>query len=127
MAGDPAAPLGPGALREAFGEAHEARYGYRDRQAELELVNLRVSAWGAAPALRGRTATEQLGEPEARTVIIAGEPVTARLFRGEPPAGTRLSGPALCALAGATLLIPPGWGGEVDANGTIRLTRRQRS
>ncbi len=44
--------LGPQELREAFGEAHDARYGYRDEEAELELVNIRASALGRAPKLR---------------------------------------------------------------------------
>ncbi len=41
----------PQLLRESFAAAHEQRYGYRDRAAEVELVNVRVSVWGAAPAL----------------------------------------------------------------------------
>ncbi len=42
----------PRALREAFAQAHEQRYGYRDDGVEVELVTIRVSAWGAAPRLR---------------------------------------------------------------------------
>jgi N-methylhydantoinase A len=121
--GRPPRALGPEALREAFGEAHQARYGYRDEQAQLELVNLRVSAWAPAPALRWTGAGGPAGRPEQCTVVFAGEPVRAVLVRGEPAAGTRLAGPALCAMADTTLLIPPGWSGEVDANGTIGLTR----
>jgi hypothetical protein len=33
----------------------------------------------------------------------------------------RVSGPALCALPEATLLVPPGWVGQVDEQGTITL------
>ena len=121
----PAPGLGPEELREAFGAEHEARYGYRGEE-ELELVNLRVSAWGAAPALGPAGAGESPGEAGSRPVIFAGAAVETRLFRGEPPAGTVLEGPALCALAESTLLIPPGWGGAVDASGTIRLRRRER-
>src|SRR5581483_6186032 len=39
------------ALRDAFADAHESRYGYRDEHAEVELVNLRASVWGEAPKL----------------------------------------------------------------------------
>src|SRR5204862_7844741 len=42
----------PGELAEAFGRAHERRYGYRDDAAEVELINIRASVWGRAPALR---------------------------------------------------------------------------
>jgi N-methylhydantoinase A/oxoprolinase/acetone carboxylase beta subunit len=37
--------------------------------------------------------------------------------------GTVLQGPALCALPESTLLIPPGWHGEVSEHGTSRLER----
>ncbi len=37
-------------LREAFEAEHEQRYGYRDANAEVELVNVRVSAIGSRPA-----------------------------------------------------------------------------
>ena len=43
-------------LREAFAPAHLQRYGYRDDAREIELVNVRVSVWGAAPELRPRGA-----------------------------------------------------------------------
>jgi N-methylhydantoinase A/oxoprolinase/acetone carboxylase beta subunit len=36
-----------------------------------------------------------------------------------------LSGPAVCAMPEATLLIAPGWSGEVDEQGTIHLHAQQ--
>ena len=84
-------------LREAFARAHEQRYGYRDDGVEIELVTIRVSAWGAAPPLR-------LSSPE-----------------GEPTPGTAIEGPAVCALPGSTLYVPKGWRGTVDDYGTVRL------
>jgi N-methylhydantoinase A len=110
-------------LRAAFEDAHERRYGYRDERAEVELVNVRVSAWGARPPLRLGNGD---GEPPAREstrVVFDGERVEAELWRGELPAGARVRGPALCAMEQSTLLVPPGWGGEVDAHGTIVLER----
>ncbi len=86
----------PDALREAFARVHERRYGYRDDGAEVELVTIRVSAWGAAPQLTLEAA-------------------------GEPAPGTRIEGPAVCPLPESTLYVPPGWAGEVDAHGTVRL------
>jgi N-methylhydantoinase A len=116
------AGLDPGALRDAFAEAHEARYGYRDEQAELELVNLRVSAWGAAPVLNPVSSSGPAREHPRTSLIFAGRAHEARLFRGEPPAGSRLEGPAICALEESTLLIPPGWSGVLDEHGTIRMS-----
>jgi N-methylhydantoinase A len=90
-------PPRPDALREAFARAHERRYGYRDDSLEVELVTIRVSAWGAARRLCPSAAAH------------------------EPAPGTRIEGPTICALAGSTLYVPAGWTGEVDAQGTVHL------
>jgi N-methylhydantoinase A len=113
----------PGALRRAFGDAHEQRYGYRDEQSEVELVNMRVSVLGATPALRIGGAAQTAATRERTLVALAGEWVEAELWRGEPAAGTRVRGPALCAMPESTLLVPPGWAGEVDELGTVVLER----
>jgi N-methylhydantoinase A len=113
--------LGPDALRKAFGDAHEQRYGYRDEDGEIELVNMRVSVWGAAPALELRAAGEHAAPVQVRPVVFDGEPVAASVLRGALAPGTRVRGPALCALPEATLLVAPGWSGEVDERGTVRL------
>ena len=88
----------PRVLADAFAEAHEQRYGYRDERAAVELVNVRVSVWGHAPA------------PEPR-----GDE------HGELAPGARLHGPAVHALGESTLYIPAGWSGVVDQHGTIVL------
>jgi N-methylhydantoinase A len=111
----------PELLREAFAAEHERRYGYRDERGEVELVNIRVSALGEAPAvsLAGR-----LYEPCKRgctRVAIAGEWLEAELWRGAPPSGARIEGPALCAMPESTLLVPSDWAGTVDELGTIVL------
>jgi N-methylhydantoinase A len=117
----------PALLIAAFERAHEQRYGYRDERAEVELVNVRVSAIGARPALalRGETAGPRVrAHTRARTrVVFDGEWVEAELWSGELPAGTCVQGPALCALPESTLLVHPGWSGAVDELGTIVLER----
>ncbi len=114
--------LDPGELCAAFARAHELRYGYRDEQAAIELVNMRTSVWGSAPSLRLRPrAGRSAGEEEVRPVIFDGRPVATRILRGEPAPGVRVEGPALCALPESTLLVAPGWSGEVDEYGTIQL------
>jgi N-methylhydantoinase A len=88
-------------LREAFAAAHEQRYGYRDQDSLVELVNLRVSVWGQAPPLDLRTPQRDAFGP-----------------------GARIAGPAVCALGESTLYVPPGWAGAVDEHGTIVLEDR---
>ena len=86
----------PGILREAFAQAHEQRYGYRDDSGEVELVTMRASVWGEAPELS---------------------------LRGGGDGHDRIEGPAVCPLPEATLYVPPGWSGAADQWGTVRLER----
>jgi N-methylhydantoinase A len=113
----------PEELVAAFEAAHERRYGYRDERAEVELVNIRVSAVGARPALR--LSVEKTEPPvRARTpVVFDGETIEAELWHGELPGNVYVQGPALCALPHTTLLVPPDWSGVVDDYGTIVLER----
>jgi N-methylhydantoinase A len=108
-------------LREAFAAAHEQRYGYRDTDAAVELVNVRVSAIGSRPALRLSIATDKPAVRENKPVAFAGEWLEAELWRGELPVGTQVRGPALCAMPESTLLVPPGWSGAVNEHGTVVL------
>ena len=112
----------PDELRELFAAEHERRYGYRDEHGEVELVNVRVSALGASPAV-SLTAAAGGCERATTRVAVDGEWLTAELWRGEPQPGTRIEGAALCALPESTLFVPPGWVGMVDRLGTIVLER----
>jgi N-methylhydantoinase A len=113
--------LDPEALRESFARAHEARYGYRDESAEVELVNLRVSVLGPSPPLRPGAAATSEPAVGVRPIVFGGERIDATVLQGELPPATPLLGPAVCALPEATLLVPPGWSGTVDRQGTIHL------
>ncbi|HTD58829.1 MAG TPA: hydantoinase/oxoprolinase family protein [Solirubrobacteraceae bacterium] len=116
--------LDPEHLVEAFEEAHEQHYGYRDQRAEVELVNVRVSAIGARPTLSLHAMREERAPHGSTRVVFGGKRMEAELWRGELPAGVRLEGPAVCAMPESTLLVAPGWGGAVDEHGTIALERR---
>jgi N-methylhydantoinase A len=114
----------PEELREAFDAEHEDRYGYSDPDQVLELVTIRVTATvpGVDVELAG-------GEEEAeasgssRPATLGGEEVELEVLRGAPSPGTSVSGPAVVELPESTLLVPPGWSGEVDRTGTIRIGR----
>ena len=82
-------PLGEG-LAERFHRAHEARYGYADRERPLELVAVRAADVRAAPALA--------------------------LPRAAPE---NVAGPAVVELDGATAWLPPGWEGVRDGTALI--------
>jgi N-methylhydantoinase A/oxoprolinase/acetone carboxylase beta subunit len=85
-------PLGP-ELAQRFHEAHEARYGYADRERPLELVAVRTAEVRPAPE-----------------VTVSGPRVSAE-------------GPQVLELDGSTAWIPPGWAGATDAHGTIVVRR----
>jgi N-methylhydantoinase A len=85
-------PLGP-RLQERFHLAHEARYGYADKQRPIELVAVRTAEIRPAPE-----------------VSVTGPPLAAR-------------GPQVLELDGATVWVPAGWAGETDTHGTLVLRR----
>ena len=86
-------------LAGAFHRAHEARYGYSDRERPIELVAVRTADVRPGPELR---------------------------LPGAPPLEAR--GPKLLELPGATCWIPPGWVGVRDGtSSTLRLTKVSRN
>jgi N-methylhydantoinase A len=90
-------PLQPD-LAEAFHRAHEARYGYADRERPLELVAVRTAEVRPAPALQ----------------LPPAEPLEA-------------TGPRVIELAGATCFLAPGWVGVRDGtSSTLRLAKVSR-
>src|SRR4051794_13168553 len=112
----------PERLRSDFRAAHEERYGFADDGAEIQLVTVRVRV-----AVPGGELPEAAGHPDARDrgtrpATFAGERVEAQVFAGAPDS---VEGPAICELAEATLVVPPGWSGSADADGTITLERSQ--
>jgi N-methylhydantoinase A len=115
----------PARLAEDFASEHEARYGYRDPDAELELVNLRVAAVVPGPEPRPAAAPEGELAESTRRARFAGEWVEARAYRGEPSAGFTAEGPCVFELPEATLVLPPGWRAAVDQAGTISAQREE--
>ncbi len=123
----------PADLRERFESLHEERYGYRDPDQELELVTVRVSATmpGAEVSLSeaGAAAEDADGEdgaaePGRRTAVLDGEEIELEVLRGGVDGlapGTAIRGPAVAELPESTLLVPPGWSGEVDGTGTLHV------
>ncbi len=90
-------PLGGGGaadVAEAFHRAHEERYGYADRDRQLELVAVRTAEVTPGPRVEL-----------------------------PPGASLEVSGPAVVELDGATCWIPPGWVGVRDGCSTLVVTR----
>ncbi len=113
----------PERLAEAFAAEHEARYGYRDPDGELELVSIRVAAHVPGPEPRPRAAGGGRLREGRRRARFGGDWLETRVLRGEPAAGTRAQGPCVFELPEATLVLPPGWTASVDEAGTISAER----
>jgi len=111
-------------LRAAFEDLHEERYGYRDADAAIEVVTIRVMASEPGPELDLAAADAEATERTRRAVIFDGERHDAEIVRGEPKPGERIAGPAICELPEATLAIPPSWNATVDDAGTLVMQRR---
>jgi len=110
-------------LRDAFEALHEERYGYRDGEQEVELVTVRVRATVAGPRLAGASppAGGQAARRARRRAWIEGREHDAVVWRGTPPAGTTVAGPAIVELPESTLVVAPGWAGTVDEHGAIEV------
>lgn len=115
------------ALEDRFHEAHEQRYGYRMDEEPVEIVTLRLVATveGDEPELHEdeRDDDPVIGKREAN---FDGEwAETAVLQRDLMGLGTSVEGPAIVEFTEATCVVRPGWAGEVDAVGTLVLTRAE--
>ena len=115
-------PAEPEELSDAFGDLHEERYGYRDPDSPIELVTVRVTATVPGPEVALEAPADAEPRTATRTAVFDGDEHEAWVLRGELPAGTEIDGPAICELPEATLVVPPGWGGDVHPTGTVRLS-----
>ncbi len=113
----------PDELAASFAQEHERRYGYRDPDAPVELVNIRVAVSVAGPSPEPRAATSGALERRTRRARFGGEWAEAAVLRGEPEAGAEAEGPCIFELPEATLVLPPGWRARADDRGTIVAER----
>ncbi|HKZ13684.1 MAG TPA: hydantoinase/oxoprolinase family protein [Solirubrobacterales bacterium] len=115
----------PADLLARFEEAHEDRYGHRDPDGEVVLVDIRLALVIEGPDPRPAAVTSDSLEESSRPVRFANEWLDTPIIRGEPESGRTASGPVIFELPEATLVLPPGWTAKVDEFGTIRAKRSQ--
>ncbi|CAN5235635.1 hydantoinase/oxoprolinase family protein [soil metagenome] len=106
-------------LERAFAAAHERRYGFEVEDGAVELVAIGVAATEPVERPQPRAAAVGDGQQESREVRFGTDWTECAVFRGEPSAGTKLEGPAICELPESTLVLPPDWHAAVDGHGTI--------
>ena len=110
-----------------FHEGHLRRYGHSSPNAQVEFVNLRVSAIGTLPrpGVSGRrveTDARPARTEERQTVFDGHISPTPVLWRDHLPERFQASGPVIVEERSATTVIPPGWLMALDpmANIVIR-------
>jgi N-methylhydantoinase A len=129
-------PLPPGDVGEAsvhkllerFEEQYETLFGAGAafREAGFELLSARVMMTARlAPGAQPRPA-DPLAAAPSRTVVFddPAHPVSCPVWTTAFPApGHELTGPALVAYPGQTLVIPPGTSARTDEQGNFIVTR----
>jgi len=102
-----------------FHEAHERRYGYANRDRDVELVNVRTTFVGRTPKPKfAKTAKtgKSLREVGKQMVWIAHRRVPAAVYdRATLAHGHVIKGPAIIGEYSSTTLVPPGFRCVVDA------------
>jgi len=118
----------PAALAEAFHRAHLRRYGHREDDEPVEVVNVRL----VATVVGEQPDVIEPGPPTAdprtgsRDVVLDGARVRADVLDRELMGrGSTVRAPAVVEFGEATCLIRPGWGGVIDSVGTLVLSREQ--
>jgi N-methylhydantoinase A len=109
----------PAELVAGFERAHEERYGHRDPEGEVVLVDVDLTLVLPGPAPRPIAAGAGAVERSSRPVRFGGEWIETPILRGEPAAGSAAEGPVVFELPEATFVVPPGWQTRVDDHGTI--------
>src|SRR4051812_11257936 len=105
----------PAKLRSDFDDAHEERYGYRDEDAELELVTVRVAV--ALPGAEPKPAEPSEAERRGTRAVRFGDDAREAKVFGQ--GGAEADGPAIFELPGATLVVPPGWHAKAGPDAVV--------
>jgi N-methylhydantoinase A/oxoprolinase/acetone carboxylase beta subunit len=110
---------------EEFHRLHEQEYGHAFRD-PIEIVNLRVTAYGKRPRIERLPAGEAdrdalLGDGES---VFGGKSYPTRYYeRSLLRVGDSVDGAAVVFQRDTTTVVPPGWTARADASGSLILGR----
>lgn len=115
------------AIKAAFHAMHARLYDFDDPEGEVEIVNLRLSAIGAGPALDLPVEAEDGAMPvvpEREIPVFTGKAVemVGLYRRANLRAGGRFKGPAVVAQEDTTFAIPAGTEVRIDQLLNLHLT-----
>ncbi len=113
---------------EGFHGLHEKKYGYRNKDRPIEIVNLRLRAKGTLDKPEMEEFPMSLETPaneallDRREVIFDGQPIMTQIFnRKLLVSGNRIKGPAVVVEYSSTIVVPPFTEAVVDEYGNLIL------
>lgn len=113
------------AVIEAFHRSHEQKYGYTERNRELELVAIRIQATHAdqKPDLASKSATTELLQHDTTTHLWSGgNKHSAGVFQlYEMNPGNTIIGPAVITDQHSTTIVDIGWQAELLSGNELLL------
>jgi N-methylhydantoinase A/oxoprolinase/acetone carboxylase beta subunit len=110
---------------EEFHRLHEQEYGHAFRD-PIEIVNLRVTAYGRRARIEQLPAGANGGDPllgEGESVFGRKAYPTRYYERSRLPVGESIEGAAVVFQRDTTTVVPPGWTARADASGSLILSR----
>jgi N-methylhydantoinase A len=116
---------------EAFHSLHEKKYGYRNKNKRVEIVNLRLRARGIPekPELKKSPSSSEAPPKEAylgsRSAIFEHQAMDTPILgrKGLTP-GTRFLGPAIVVEYSSTIVVPPFAAASIDEYGNLVMEIR---
>jgi N-methylhydantoinase A len=130
----PARPVDAAALgkiAQEFHDRHLHTYGHDNRSEPAQIVSVRLTAIGATAPLVIRDSVARAGtdalKAKRQLWFRDSGVVDATIYeRKRMPEGFAVTGPAVIESLESTILVPPGWQAEMNADGFVLLTRRQQ-
>lgn len=126
----PFAPESVDRLVRRFHDMHRHAYGYARDEEPVEIVNLRLVAWGKLPGLNlqiRQSGNHANPEPIAtRTVYFRGRAVETAIYqRSTLKPGQTIAGPAIFEQLDSTVVVTPAFTAECDPYGNLILNRKE--
>ncbi|MCA9926724.1 MAG: hypothetical protein KC421_30360, partial [Anaerolineales bacterium] len=108
--------------------AHETRFGYRQADAGVEIVTIRLTA--VAPVQPPELALQPPTDSDVSSAVIGeklvwfdSRPVSTKLYnRAQLFPGHRFQGPAVVFQYDTTIVVAPGWEASVDSYSNLLLS-----
>ncbi len=120
-------------VKEAFHQRHEQLYTYSERHNDVEVVNIESTLYGLVdkpkPPRIGKGASPKKALKGHRKAIFSanGKAQKTPVYDGGAlGAGASIKGPAVIEEETTTIVVQPGWGAKLDANGSYIIKRGKK-